>query len=321
MAANGKRAKKKAAKRRAAVKVDRDIRMAGPAGGTPHREYAKLLLNPCTGPLVHAPGSTSGGMVMRFESDFTLGNGATTTAGFFSWSPGALNSNSPTNPYGSGTLVGGATDDTTNISPSAAGVSSYFPGYTYLTTNASSYRAIAACVQVYWPGTELNRSGIVSAAQGTFGLFSTAVTLNVAQIRAVSPVVERMPSDHLEVRWAPNYADGLFRNPSSVTSSPEDGHAALVVTWAGTPVSVGVRIRCVLVVEWLPKPQGITLSSNTSTGSAGDIQVVRRELDKRDAAWWYRSGQAASNFLSGLTVAYAARRGPATPLLRAREEL
>lgn len=320
MTAKNKKAKK-AAKGSSKNVVTRGLRMAGSMGGTPLREYAKLLTNPCTGPLVHAPGSTSGGMVMRFESDFIIGNGASDTAGFFSWAPGALNSNSPTNPYGAGTLTGAGVSDATFISPSAGGIGTYFPGHTYLTSNASSYRAIAACVQVYWPGTELNRSGIVSAAQGTFGLFSTATTIQPSALRAVSPVVERMPTDHMEVRWAPNYADGLFRNPSSTTSSPEDGHAALVITWAGIPVSTGVRIRCVLVVEWLPKPQGITLSSNTSTGSAGDIQHVRRELDRRNAGWWYQTGQAAANFLSGLTVAYAERRGPATPLLRGRDEL
>lgn len=275
--------------------------------------YMQLLANPCTGPLVHAPGSTEGGQVTRFETDFLVGNLTTDTCGFIMITPGAIN-NLTNGPNGFGSLAAVGTTDTASITPSNGSPATFVPGWTYLQTNASSYRCIAACLQLYWPGSELNRSGIVSAAQGTFGLMNTTNTVTVAQLRSLSPVVERMPSDYMEAKWAPNYADGLFRSPTSVTN-PEDGHASVLLTWAGIPVSTGVRVRVVCVYEWRPKLQGLVLSSNTSTSEAGEVQAVRKALDQRDANWWNKTGQAAFNFLSGMTVAYAARRGPSFPRL------
>jgi hypothetical protein len=272
-------------------------------------EYAKLLANPCTGPLVHAPGSSEGGQVVRFETDFILGNGATDTAGAFLFTPGAINSQT-NNGYGFGGLNGIAVNDTTALTLTATDAfgGTSVPGYTFIRSNASSYRCIAACLQVYWPGSELNRAGIVAAAHGTYGLLNSAGSYTAAQLRAICPVVERMPTDHMEIKWAPNFSDGLFRNPTS-PNAPEDGHSAILLTWAGIPVSTGVRIRCVCVYEWRPRTSGLVLSSNTAlSDSAYTVQDVRAQLDKRDANWWNLSGQAAYHFLGGMTVAYAARR-------------
>lgn len=268
-------------------------------------QYATLLANPCTGPLVHAPGSTEGGQVVRFESDYIIGNGVGITAGYFMVTPGAINASASAN--GFGVLSNASADDSASSFPSSGGIGTYVPGYNFLQTNASSYRCIAACVQVYWPGSELNRAGVVSAAQGTYGLLNTGQAVSPSTLRSISPVVERMPSDYMEAKWAPNYSDGLFRNPSSA-SPPEDGHASLLITWAGLPVTTGVRIRVVCVYEWRPKVFGLVLSSNTSMSSAGEVQAVRKMLDKRDANWWNKTGQAAFQFVSGLTVAYATRR-------------
>lgn len=271
-------------------------------------EYAKLLTNPCTGPLVHAPGSTSGGLVTRFESDFIVGSGATETCGFFQISPGALNS-ATTPPQGFGSLVGFAATDGTVVFPSTGGAGLYVPGITYLQANASSFRCIAACTQIYWPGTELNRSGLVSAAQTTYSALSGVTGLTVATLRSQCPVVERMPTEYFEAKWAPNYTDGLFRN-ASATTVPEDGHSSILLTWAGIPVSTGVRIRVVCVYEWNPKILGLTINSNTSNSEAGAIQDVRRSLDRENANWWVSMGHAAYNFMSGVSVAYMNSRGP-----------
>jgi len=268
--------------------------------------YAELLANPCTGPLVHAPGSTEGGQVMRFEYDAIIGNGALETAGIIHWTPGAINASTSVN--GFGLLDGVGPSDGTAMTIGNRG---YAPGYAFLQTNASSYRCIAACVQLYFPGSEVNRAGVVSGAQSSYGLLSTT-SYTPASIRSVSPVVERTPSDYMEVKWAPSYSDGLFRNPTSATA-PEDGHSSLTVTWGGLPVATGMRVRLVAVYEWRAKTGGLVLSSNTSGTSAGAIQDIRRALDDRDANWWNKTGQAAVHFISGATVAYAARRRPGVP--------
>lgn len=280
--------------------------------------YAKLLSNPCTGPLVHGPGSSEGGQVARFEVDLILGAGATETGFIVHWTPGALNNGAGAN--GVGVLQSGVVADGTNVTlNNSLGT---FPGAAFLQANASSYRALAGCVQAYFVGSEVNRQGIVSGALSTYGfLNNTALSTSSGAIRSVSPVVERTPSTMFEVKWAPSYSDGLFRNPSGV-SPPEDGHSSLTLTAAGLPVATGMRLRLVVVVEWRPKTNNLVLSSNTSTdtSSSATIQTVRRYLDNRDANWWNNLGATVRNTLEagialGGGIMYGAFKGPSMPRL------
>jgi len=278
-------------------------------------KYMNLLRDPCTGPLVHGPGSTEGGSVFRCESDFIMGNGALETCGVFMWAPGAYNTAlNPVN--GSGTMFNNSATDLTAFNPLATGTSIYAPGYAFLQTNASSYRCLAACIQIYWPGSELNRQGIVGVAQGTYGAMSTNINLTVAQVRGACPITQRMPSDRLEAKWAPHYADGLFRNASN-TQIPEDGHGSLIVNWAGIPVATGVRLRLVAVFEWRPKltTGAFVLSSNTEGGSrsSATIQSVRQYLDRMDSHWWISAALASAKFFSGATTAYRTIAGRTYP--------
>lgn len=285
---------------------------------TSMRKYVELLNDPCTGPLVHAPGSTAGGMITRFEADYIVGEGAGITAGFMAFTPGAINNASGTSHPGNGYIGAVATSDSVGTTTFINSPGFYVPGYTYLQTNASSYRCIAMCVQMYWPGSELNRAGIISACQATYGTFKQDTAgsgPSVATYRSLSPVVERMPTDHFEAKWAPSFTDGLFRNPLS-PQEPEAGHTSLLVTWGGLPAATGVRLRVVAVYEWNPKAVGLTINSNTSQTGAGGMQDARQLLDKSNAAWWYHTGQAAMNFASGAVVAYASMRRNNFPLLR-----
>lgn len=271
------------------------------------RRYLQLLEDPCTGPLVHAPGSSSGGIVTRFESDFIFGNEATTTCGALLFTPGAYTNNASANP---GYLGFVSTADATAANASQNGQNTILPGWSYLNANASSYRCIAACAQVYWPGSELNRQGVVSGAQATGGLLLQGNPYKVADLRSASPIVERMPSDFMEIKWAPSHADGLFLNPASTVSQGGslDAHSSILLTFAGIPVSTGVRIRLVAVVEWQPSRSGLNLASNVADSDPSSMQKARVMLDRANPGWWHRAGQAAYHFLSGATVAYAAQR-------------
>lgn len=282
-------------------------------------EYAQLLADPCTGPLVRSSASTAGASVVRFESDFIIGNGATDTAGFLLWTPNNRNADAG-NVYGFGTLVGLAASDTASITPSAGGSGTYFPGNTFLATNAGSYRTLAACIQVYWPGSELNRAGIVSVAQCTNGLLKTTDSVNVAALRSQCPVVRRMPTNFLEAKFGPGFADGMFHDPTT-GKQEESGLGAILVTWAGLPVATGVRLRLVAVYEWTPKVSGLVLSSNTAGASPQSFVDARKKLDEAAPDWWYTAGSItrriavnADAFMQGVagaaasTVAYSARR-------------
>lgn len=272
------------------------------------RDYAKLLLDPCSGPLVHPPGSNSSGIITRFEKDLLFGTEATTTCGALILAPGCLNNAAGGNSQGyvgfSAALDGASATVTTN------GQEGIIPGWNFIRANCSSYRCLAMCVQVYWPGSELSRAGIVSGAQVTYGSVRAGSNSTVERLRSACPVVERMPTTNVEYKWAPTFADGMWRSPLSATV-PEDGHGALLVTFSGIPVSTGVRVRIVTVIEWQPFLDGLTVSNTTSTEGAGSQAHVRNVLDRTNTRWWYDTGLSGGQLLSGLLRGmFVNNRGP-----------
>lgn len=245
--------------------------------------YARLLVNPCTAPLVHPVGfGGTGGFLTRVETDFILGNGATQTAGYLRWAPGAL----CTGGSDPGLVFGVTTDDVTSVAATtfAAGC----PGYTYLTANSRANRCVAACAQIYWPGTELNRSGIVSGTVVPLEAIAVGSSFTVANIRAGSGYTQRMPTECMEIKWSPSTSDALYENTGAASASVT-GHNAIVISWAGIPVSTGVRVRLVSVYEWLPTmTNGFVASAEASTNdSVMSISTLLNRLRERLGEWRY----------------------------------
>jgi hypothetical protein len=260
--------------------------------------YARLLADPCNGDLVSGPfGDGSGGMVARFEQEYLVQAGSGSTALAFAFNPALGNWCST-----STVTMGDATNIvwTTNASVALA------PGYTFLQANASSYRPLAACMQVYWTGTELNRQGMVS-----LGRFSNEVlddtTLSVGLVRAASSYVERTPASMMEMIWRPQEFDTLFRNPASTgLPSPAQGGSAnanttcMVATGSGLPADAPLRIRVVVVYEWMPDPLSGFRTTVPIRGVAptrlGDILAA---LD-RTGDWMSGTAHSAGKALSSL---------------------
>jgi len=121
--------------------------------------YAKLLSDPCSGPLVNGPQpGLGGGIVTRFESETTLFSGALSAGGYLYWLP----SNA-------------AYTVSTTLTPAVASAGSALvptAGSGYLVANAASYRCLSACMQIYWAGTELNRQGFIGMGYTTGGQFT-----------------------------------------------------------------------------------------------------------------------------------------------------
>lgn len=316
------KAKKKGqmVRKRRALQVPRGL-----PGGSPAAAYANLLMNPCTAPLVHPVGPGQGGFLARVETDFLLGNGATDTAGFFRWAPGAICLGT-SGDAGLAWSVG--VNDTTSLTAGGGNANLYVPGYQYLTGNARSARCVAACIQVYWPGTELNRQGIISgvvAPSETIALLPTATAITVASVRAGSGFTQRMPTEKMEIRWSPSPSDLLYE-ATNATAAGTTGHNALIISWAGLPVATGVRIRCVAVYEWLPQMvNGFITSADAGVGAPASRLLVNDVLNGLRAAfgeWRFprevgAAFEAAKFAYRGISsvVGYAARkaRGVSSP--------
>jgi hypothetical protein len=256
-------------------------------------DYAKLLTDPCNGPLVTGPfGDGGGGIVSRFESDFLVDAGGTETGAFYAFVPGTNTA------FGTSIPIA---NDATAFSP--VFVAGFTPGYTFLSANASQFRCLSACVQVYWPGTEFNRSGVISLTNAPAGLVSSTSVLSTATLRATSEYVERTPVTVSEIVWRPNNYDLTWIEPQTELAANFDKHNALIVSGAGMAIGNGLRCRVVGVYEWMPLTgNGIVQSQNRGQQSSNTFQDVIQYVDKF-GDWMYHGAldvaHAASSLYSG----------------------
>jgi hypothetical protein len=256
-------------------------------------DYAALLADPCNGPLVSGPfGDGSGGVVSRFERDIVINNSGADTGAALVFIPALAtvqgSSAAIVNDTGTITFANVATAD--------------MPGYNYLSTNAGQFRCLAACVQIYWPGSELNRQGIVSVGQFPADIVTDAV-VSTSDIRTASPYVERMPDGMVELKWRPTAYETTWQRAANVTDTATDWdkYTALAVSAAGIPVSTGLRVRMVAVYEWIPRPgtgSGLTTIHRT-TVKTGSLSNIIAALD-RTGDWMYNGAMKAGHALASV---------------------
>lgn len=271
--------------------------------------WARLMDDPCNAPLVYPCYGTGGGgtVLFRAEYDSIAFNAATETAGIYVAVPGCA-----------AALINGTilTSDTFN---STLTTSPVMAGQGFLTGQASSFRAVAGCVQVMYPGTELNRSGIVAVGVVPADSFTMSMApvvggigtaLSASSVRSMCAHTERMPSTVIEAKWFPGEADQQSIAPAfnaGSTASLFAGRNALVVAASGFPASTGIRIRTVVIYE-------ATLIS--TSGGLGSVQsaappvsgttpsTVIKALFDKDAQWWLDSAVKAGRVVSS-AISYA----------------
>lgn len=208
------------------------------------RDYIQLLKDPCNGPLVGPVGATANGYITRFETTLVAGPGQP----FFwmSWMPGCVNGSAGSN-FG---LTGqqASTIDTTTLGTAWANDSNA-PGYTFLSNTCQTFRCLAACAQIRYTDTELNRKGVVGST-----IVSGARTFTSVQ-EAFSITVDRarVPDQSLEVLWQPNDGDETFTPWSTTQNDLETRARKNGIHIAGTNCGAGtVSIRLVVVYQWTP---------------------------------------------------------------------
>lgn len=282
--ANKKRAV--AAKRNGPTRVPRPVGLRLSDAGV---RYARLLADPCTADLVNGPfGDGFGGMVSRFEKEYVINNSATDVGAFFAFTPGlgsCIIANAP------------ITDETATITPVAL-LAASSPGYSFLQPNASHIRPLAACVQVYWPGSELNRQGIISLGRHSNEVVND--TASVSALRAQANYIQRMPADKAEMVWRPSEFDLRGQEWGSTPAvNTVAGMTSIVVTATGIPPSTGIRIRVVAVYEWMPDPASGFKNVVVRTPTPHRLADIIAFLD-RTGDWMTGTAHSAGRALSSL---------------------
>lgn len=286
------KAKKSSGTKRVLPKIKRGVT---PNFGQAAAAYARLLADPCNGDLVPGPfGDGTGGMVARFEQEYLIQAGVGSTALAWLFSPARANwAATTTGTIGDSTVI----TMTNNTAPSQS------PGFNFFASNASQIRPLSCCAQVYWTGSELNRQGIVSLGRVPAEVVNDS-NVTVSQLRSMSQYVERTPAGMSEIVWRPTEWDQMFTEPAATTPNTlaESRATALLITGSGLPADQPLRIRVVVVYEWVPDP----LSGFRTTTSKIAEQPVRLAdvLARLDAAGDWMTGHArmAGRAISSVTA-------------------
>lgn len=321
----------KRVKARKGKKVNRRKAMVQGAGAAALTEaeshYARLLADPCSAPLVHGlwPGS-NGSVLQRFETDFIPSpNGAgdaATTAYAFVYVPSTNTAFQLTTVAGGVAVLDGTAGVFKRVASQEASPTVF--------ANFGFTRSVACCAQVYWPGSESTRSGVVSmgiipAAAIFKTLWTTdggsgANAVTAAQLRSNCVLTERMPQNKMEIKWFPGSGDAFpfnyqHKEANASASIPDNlqGRNAILIVASGFPPGVYPRIRVVNAIEW-------TGSTNLTNGSViaampeqrrGSVEKVLHFLASKHGSWYLQQfGEAIVAGLSSTMVRYAQRRAP-----------
>lgn len=242
------------------------------------RKWAKLLADPCRAGIVPAcydgPGS---GNFVRVESDFIIGNEPTAVGSAILFTPGVLSNGSGTSSVFAPSAV--VTTDTGTITWTANTANQ--PGYG-MAPSFAAVRTVAACLQVTYAGTEQQRAGFVSIGQTDLAAAGGYNTL--AKLRTAADVVVRMPNESIQYAFEPNNHSSSFMS-TTVANTDRESHPCIYVAASGMAGSTGVRVRMVVVYEWLPTAMNGGTNALVPAPSESTYSSVLRWLAKIDPDW------------------------------------
>lgn len=259
--------------------------------------YARLLTDPCRAALAHPvyPGA-SGGYLTRFSQYFTYNTGASDTTGYIHFTPGAISA-----------------DNTDLIVYSGAGAAlaataqgALLGGRSFLSGNASAVRCVAACVNVVYSGSEVDRSGRIHYGLTNGSLVDAGQTVAPGDVFASMENMMRTPTNIIEVAWKPNDWDSNFVDPTaSMSALHKDKASSITIGWVGLKASVPMTFRITAVYEWQPRiATGISMVTNSHSGSRNTLNDVIEMVERASRNPWVRSvGEAMTNMYRGATRA------------------
>jgi hypothetical protein len=277
--------------------------------------HARLLLDPCNGPLTYpCYEGGCGGILTRTETDLIIGATSGVTSGLFHWTPG----------YNKGYTNAGSTYAENlcgfqqNSDTIATTVSSYLYGQAPLPPFAvGSSRCVAACMQVWWPGTELNRQGFVTFGNTSGNTIFNGMVVTVAQVKQSLTNTDRVPDDFIEQVWIPTEGDEQFIDGGlDIAQVAEDGvqnvaelakHGSITLAYYGLPSGTGLRVRMVAVYEStigndVTIGQGVVQNLTRPPPSTNRLADVLRWLYNHGPGFAHKYGGAFLNAMDNFNM-------------------
>lgn len=208
------------------------------------RDYISLLKDPCNGPLVGPVGATANGYITRFETTVVVNPANPTWV--LRWAPGALSftvatANSEGLYAAESATIGGVL--TQGLSNNAA------PGYSFLDSTCQTFRCLAACAQIRYTDTEVNRKGVL----GSTICSSARVIPTSGDAFSITVDRARVPDQGLEVLWQPADGDEDFTTRQTAVHSDEfRGRKNAILLSGQNCLAASVSVRLVVVYQWTP---------------------------------------------------------------------
>lgn len=252
-----------------------------PAGAA----YARLLADPCNAPLAHPVyAGSEGAYVVRFNAKNTYGTASgTTTSGVLHWVPGAI---SPSSTYNYTQIFSEAPNPSTAATLNAE-LLTRTPGASFLATNASAYRCIAACYTIQWAGSELTRAGFVAVGNTSGATLLQGAAPAPGTIYPLLNFSERVPEEKLEIRWRPGSFDQTFSSIGGSAIAPSTSDlsraGALTIFYDGLPAAgAGIVVTQTVVYEYIPSLSlGMGTTPNSRNTSNNTLDHVINWLDSK----------------------------------------
>jgi len=260
-------------KKKTAVRVVRSVASVRRGLDAPAAAYARLLADPCAAPLVHPIyAGSEGGILVKAESVQTYGTGAGFTNVMVHWTPGAIGS-------GNTEFLIAQDGPGSTATPAASAVT---PGKVFLAANATGVRCVAACLQVTYLGTELNRAGTFTIGRTQGSLLDPGGAYTYANVETSLEHFSRTPDQTIELRWVPANMDQSFTDPNVATPTQErDRKSAITFLAQGLTATSGIRVRMVAIYEYQPLVgTGITTPSSSRATSGFSLDDVLNAVQK-----------------------------------------
>lgn len=228
-----KNAAKRIAKTKVVTKVVKKLARKGSLGMSgPETELAKLITDPCRGPLVRTSGPS--GVTERVRNTVTLPGAATSTCGYFVWYPGYTSWNASSGAYNNQNCFWyenaspSVFPTNTTVAPLGSGGSN-LTGSFYTDPMAANIaggsafirqKTLAACLQFEWLGKLSETQGQIAivknfslaALNQSSGSTSAFQPPTVDQVFGYAEHRSRLMLEGAEVIWRPTSAQSVFRS-------------------------------------------------------------------------------------------------------------
>lgn len=299
MVAKTKQRKKNAGRAARAVRARGAMVPRSPSVSDKERRLLDLITDPCGAQLTGGYALSTEGIVQRF-SRLVVPNPTNENSFAYIFNPVAHGAN-PFSAIRQRMANGISTSNDIGIDA---------PGEGFIDTNADHVATLAACMQVLYTGTLVNRKGYIGVCQASadvLQVLATSPNPGLVDLLTYCQHIAPITSEMVEVKWSPSIRNFKADNSSSETGGSYVDNSLMVVAIGVNPADFVVRFTS--VYEYVPKfALGIPAPRATVAVPVGAGERIVTALNNA-GVWWHNLGKiAGATGRMAMSIGYNAGR-------------